>query len=224
MLLAELEIWHSRPIAPTRRVALGRQLLPLDPAPGFGGHLLGAIVAEHIGELEEDLFEELHRLLADLEAGRRIPQPRLRHRFQLDRHGLARSHHQLHAVGESIHITFEGEGSPASQVLGAAYAAGTLDPIDRRIVMDVLRRAMRWHGGTQEAMLRHLSGGWASSNPSAWALAVLGFETGVLPDRRDVQRRFRTLLREAHPDHGGETGGAADRIADLSEARRILFA
>ena len=24
MLLAELEIWHSRPIAPTRRVALGR--------------------------------------------------------------------------------------------------------------------------------------------------------------------------------------------------------
>ena len=41
VLLAELEIWHSRPIAPTRRVALGRSLLPVDPPPGFGGILLG---------------------------------------------------------------------------------------------------------------------------------------------------------------------------------------
>jgi hypothetical protein len=223
MLLAELEIWHSRPIAPTRRVAVGRQLLPLDPAPGFGGLLLGAIVAEHIAELDEDLFEELHRLLADLEAGRRIPQPRLRHRFQLDRHGLARSRHQLHGEGDRVRMTFASEGSPASQVLGAAYAAGTLDPLDRRVVMDVLRRAMRWHGGTQAEMIRHLSGGWASSNPSAWALRVLGFDTGAAPDRREVQRRFRVLLRAAHPDHGGEEVGAADRIADLSEARRILF-
>ena len=223
MLLAELEIWHSRPIAPTRRVALGRQLLPLDPAPGFGGLLLGAIVAEHIAELDEDLFEELHRLLADLEAGRRIPQPRLRHRFQLDRHGLARSHHRLYGDGEAVRLSFKGAGSPASQVLGAAYAAGTLDPLDRRVVMDVLRRAMRWHGGSPTEMIRHLSGGWASANPSVWALRILGFETGAVPERRDVQRRFRVLLREAHPDHGGTEVGAADRIADLAEARRILF-
>jgi hypothetical protein len=224
MLLAELEIWHSRPIAPTRRVALGRQLLPLDPAPGFGGLLLGAIVAEHIAELDEDLFEELHRLLADLEVGRRIPQPRLRHRFQVDRHGLARSLHRLHGHGDAVSVTFDGEGSPASQVLGAAYAAGTLDPVDRRIVMDVLRRAMRWHGGSPSDMIRHFSGGWASSNPSAWALKVLGFATGLAPERREVQRQFRALLREAHPDHGGEGVVAADRIADLAEARRILFA
>jgi|SRR5438874_10286059 len=223
MLLAELEIWHSRPIAPTRRVALGRQLLPLDPAPGFGGLLLGAIVAEHISELDEDLFEELHRLLADLEAGRRIPQPRLRHRFQLDRHGLARSHHRLYGRGDAVEVAFEGEGSPASQVLGAAYAAGTLDPLDRRIVMDVLRRGTRWRGGSQPELIRHLTGGWASANPSAWALGVLGFDLGAAPDRREVQRRFRVLLREAHPDHGGAHVGAADRIADLSEARRILF-
>ena len=44
MLLAELEIWHSRPITPTRRVALGHLVLPADPAPGFGGVLLGAVV------------------------------------------------------------------------------------------------------------------------------------------------------------------------------------
>ena len=44
MLLAELEVWHSRPTTPTRRVALGHLVLPTDPAPGFGGLLLGAVI------------------------------------------------------------------------------------------------------------------------------------------------------------------------------------
>jgi hypothetical protein len=39
-----------------------------------------------------------------------------------------------------------------------------------------------------------------------------------------VQRRFRAALRDAHPDHGGVVDDAAQRIADLSEARRILLA
>ena len=43
------------------------------------------------------------------------------------------------------------------------------------------------------------------------------------PDRKVVQRRFRELLREAHPDHGGATDDAAKRIAELTEARRILL-
>jgi hypothetical protein len=38
-----------------------------------------------------------------------------------------------------------------------------------------------------------------------------------------VQRRFRELLREAHPDHGGEAAEAALRISQLSEARRVLL-
>ena len=45
--LAELEIHHSRPFAPTRRIALGPSRLPVDPAPGPGGVLLGGIVAHH---------------------------------------------------------------------------------------------------------------------------------------------------------------------------------
>ena len=48
MVLAELEVWHSRPITPTRRVALGHLVLPADPPPGFGGLLLGAVVAAHL--------------------------------------------------------------------------------------------------------------------------------------------------------------------------------
>jgi hypothetical protein len=48
MLLAEIEVWHTRPAVPTRRVALGHLVLPVDPAPGFGGLLLGAVVAAHL--------------------------------------------------------------------------------------------------------------------------------------------------------------------------------
>jgi hypothetical protein len=46
---------------------------------------------------------------------------------------------------------------------------------------------------------------------------------GGTPERGLVQRRFRDLIREAHPDHGGDEADAAARIADLAEARRILL-
>ncbi len=131
MLLAELEIWHSRPIAPTRRVALGRSVLPTDPPPGFGGLLLGGIVAAHVGDLDADLLPELGRLVADLEASRRIPQPRLRHRLQVDHIGLARSRHRLIGRGDVLDFEFDDQGTPASQILGAVYAAGALDPVVR---------------------------------------------------------------------------------------------
>ncbi|MEN3315150.1 MAG: rRNA (guanine1516-N2)-methyltransferase, partial [Acidimicrobiaceae bacterium] len=84
MLLAELEIRHTRAVAPTRRIALGSQWLPTDPAPGYGGILLGGIVAAHLEDLHPELRDELVELADDLENGRRIPQPRLRHRFQVD--------------------------------------------------------------------------------------------------------------------------------------------
>ena len=54
MLLAELEVFHSRAVQPTRRVALGHLVLPVDPAPGLGGILLGAVVAEHSRRLDGD--------------------------------------------------------------------------------------------------------------------------------------------------------------------------
>ena len=51
-VLAELEIWHSRPFTPTRRLALGNVMLPIDPAPGLGGLLLGGVVAAHMAEVD----------------------------------------------------------------------------------------------------------------------------------------------------------------------------
>ena len=64
----------------------------------------------------------------------------------------------------------------------------------------------------------------------ALVLAVLPAALGVLglapaaDDRDLIQSRFRSLLREAHPDHGGASADAAQRIRDLTEARRILLA
>lgn len=235
MILAELEVFHSRPIAPTRRVALGRLHLPVTPAPGFGGLLLGGIVAGHMEELDPDLFDDLHRLTLQLQEGARVPQPRLRHRFQQDRVGLTRSVHRLVGEGEDIGFELADKGAAAQHILAAVYAAGQLPISARARVMDTIRKGMRWVGPLDQAFVLHLSGldrsrDWSTAafrDPVQWALGVLGLSAGgtaAVPDRGDIQRQFRDLLRVAHPDHGGAIDDAAQRIADLTEARRILLA
>ena len=131
MILAEIEVFHSRPIAPTRRVALGRLNLPVLPAPGFGGLLLGGIVAGYIEQLDPDLFDDLHRLTLQLQEGRRVPQPRLRHRFQQDRIGLTRSVHRLVGEGEDLAFELADKGAAAQHILGLDAATATW-PISSR--------------------------------------------------------------------------------------------
>lgn len=235
MLLAEIEVFHSRPIAPTRRVALGHLDLPVDPAPGFGGILLAGIVAAHIPDLDPELFDDLHRLTLQLQEGHRIPQPRLRHRFQVDRVGLTRSRHRLVGDGEDLAFDFEEKGAPAQHILAAVYAAGQLPLVARGRVMDGLRTAMRWTGALDRGFVAQVTGldrsrAWSAQafhDPVRWAIGVLGLtdpaDVLAVPDRTTVQRRFRDLLRAAHPDHGGDSHDAAQRIAELSEARRILL-
>lgn len=235
MLLAELEVFHSRPIAPTRRVALGARHLPVDPAPGFGGILLAGIVAAHIADLDPELFDDLHRLTHQLQEGHRIPQPRLRHRLQVDTIGLTRSRHRLYGGGEDLEFDFEEKGAPAQHILAAVYAAGALPLVARGRVMEGLRAAMRWTGSLNRAFVATVTGldrhaPWsvaAFHDPVRWAIDTLGLHHEVnghgLPDRTAVQRRFRELLRAAHPDHGGARDAAAARIAELTEARRILL-
>lgn len=230
VLLAELEVFHSRPIAPTRRVALGTTVLPGSPAPGFGGILLGGIVAAFAPEVDRDLLGELDHLVDQVEAGHRIPQPRLRHRFQDDRVGLTRYRHRLFGTGEELVFDLDRRGTAAPHVLAAVYAAGRLEVEPRRAVMTALRRGLRWRGDVGPELVAHLSddrshANWAAlggRDPVLWALEVLGLAAG---DHRPgvVQRRFRELLRAAHPDHGGATEVAAQRINDLTEARRILL-
>ena len=231
MLLAELEVWHSRPYAPTRRVALGHLALPVDPLPGFGGILLAGVVARHLEGVDPDLVPDLHRLVSQVSRGERIVQPRLRNRYQVDRIGLARSRHRLVGVGEEIVFDHESSGSALQQVLGAVYATERLATGPRHAVANVLHKAMRWNGSLGPSFIAFLTGASATTasylamaDPVAWALDVLGFEPGTTrPPKKDVMARFRSRLREVHPDHGGEVAEASRHIHELGEARRILL-
>jgi hypothetical protein len=234
VLLAELEIHHSRPIAPTRRIALGMRDLPVDPAPGAGGLLLAAIVARTAPLVEPDLREGLVHLIEDLDRGARIPQPRVRHRFQTDRVGLLKSTHRLVADGNNLTFDFDDDyGRPVQQALGAIYAAGSLPAATRSTVFDAVRSALVWGRPVDAGFINAIMGGQRATlddlrswnDPVSWALDVFDLDNSDdrAPSKRVVQRRFRSLLRDAHPDHGAETMGAADRIAELNEARRILL-
>lgn len=230
MLLAELEVFHTRPAVPTRRVALGNLVLPVDPAPGFGGLLLGAVVANHVAAVDPELHPDVVRLIRQIERGERIVQPRLRHRFQVDRHGLAVSRHRMFGAGDDVEFEFGTTGSDLVQVLGAVYAVERLDPSSRRIVAPVLERATRWRGPIGPALVAHLAGSNSTAlaslaDPLGWAREVLGFPADAdRPSKREITKQYRRRMRDVHPDHGGAAQNASKAILDLNEARRILTA
>lgn len=235
MIVAELEIFHSRPIAPTRRVALGRRDLPTDPPPGAGGVLLAGIVAHNAPDVAPELREDLVGVLDTLAAGGRVVQPKVRHRFQTDRVGLTLSPQRLIAVDGALEFDFEDDlGRPVQLALGALYAAASLPAVARAPIFDAIKSSLVWGREVDTSFISFVMGGRTAdlgdlrawNDPVAWAMEVLGID-GDPSDgasKRIVQRRFRSLLREAHPDHGGESFEAAARIAELSEARRILLA
>ena len=239
MLLAELEIFHSRPIAPTRRIAVGRAWLPGSQdgtGPGFGGLLLGGVCARFGPELSGDLLGEVVQLVHELEQGQAVAQPRLRHRLQQDRVGLTHSRQRLYGSrsGSSDELSCELDSSratPSQLVLGAAYAAGLAAPPARDETLRAVRRGLAWRGDVGPALFAYLLSGQSPPKPAGaivdpvgWALETLGFdrETGM-PAEAAVRRGFREALRAAHPDLGAAETEAADRIAELSEARRILL-
>jgi hypothetical protein len=229
VLLAELEVRHSRAVAPTRRVALGDLWLPADPAPGFGGILLAGVVAAKMTELDEDLKDGLDLLIDDLHRGRRIAQPRLRHRFQTDVVGLERSKHRLIGEGEELQLELDDHASPLPQALGAVYAAGKLSYRARPAVFRLLRRATRWGGANDDRLIGYLTGDEAAQPwrerelDEGWALTILGFKMGSEPSRSDIVKRFRRMIRDAHPDHGAAVEGAGLRVTELAAAKRILL-
>ncbi len=232
MIVAELEVFHSRPVAPTRRVALGRAVLPVDPPPGQGATLLAAIAATFAPQLDPDLFDDYLALLRQIEHSQRVAQPRLRHRFQEDRIGLTRSVHRIVAEGGALRFRVEkSTGSAEQHLLAAAYACRPMPAAARTSAVTAIGVGLRWRGALDARFVSRVLGrsGTAAlpvlalSDPIGWARRVLGIAPDTALSRSTVQRRFREALRDAHPDHGGEQAGAADRIADLAEARRILL-
>ncbi len=85
-------------------------------------------------------------------------------------------------------------------------------PVDQRLV--------EFLGGDEAYGFRRRG----ANRDELWALETLRFTRSEEPARGDILRRFRSLIREAHPDHGGETMVAGDRITDLAAAKRILLA
>ena len=239
MLLAELEIFHSRPIAPTRRISIGRAWLPGSEdgtGPGFGSLLLGGVCARFGPGLSHDLLGEVVDLVHQLEQGQSVAQPRLRNRLQRDRVGLARSRQRLYGgrsgSGDEFSCEFDGSrATPGQLVLGAAYAAGLAAPLVRGEALRAVRRGLAWRGEVGPALFSYLASGQLSPRPAraiadpvGWALEILGFDSEVeLPAQAAVRQGFREALRAAHPDLGAAEAEAADRIAELSEARRILL-
>jgi hypothetical protein len=231
VILAELEFFHSRPIAPTRRVALGSRDLPVAGRHDPGTMLLAGVVGRFVPEIDPDLLADLESLIDELERGDRVPQPRLRYRFQRDRVGLTRTLHRVvESEGETSRFSFQpGRAAPAQHVLAAVYAAARTKAAPDVGIFSALRRAVGWPGGSDADLFDFVAGSQAALTAAgrtrSWALDVLGLEGDmILPERADVQRRFRELLLIAHPDRGGEATGAADRIADLTAARSILLA
>ncbi|HEX5615992.1 MAG TPA: J domain-containing protein [Acidimicrobiia bacterium] len=247
MLLAELVVRHTRRHMPTRRVAVGSSYLPMT-GPAHGAALLGAVVAEHRHALDDDQLDALARLLDDARDGIDIPRIALRYRLQTDVHGLDRSRHRI--VGEDgvLVVELDVHGAPVPQIIGAVMAAAALPRAQRVEALRVIGRASRRHGFALAAgvTVRRVAGDhvvvpaasgipWQPGAPAEetpwvgvapeerWAKEVLGLRAGTEVERDDVNRRFRRMLREAHPDHGGTVDGAGDRIAELTEARRILL-
>ncbi len=261
MLLAELNVRHTRRHMPTRRIALGDVYLPTS-GPAYGAVLLGAVVSEFLPDLDEEQRDLLPRLLEDARRGLAVPRIALRYRLQTDTHGLDRSRHRI--VGESfsrsaaglqpqtdarVVLEIDRHGRSDPQVIGAVLAAAALPSSARMIALRAVDAALTRPRMPDGMTVRRLLDGapdLRSARPDLagvggpglraddawrgipadrrWAMEVLGIAANGGVDRVEVQARFRRLARLAHPDHGGARDGAAERLAELGEARAMLLA
>ena len=124
---------------------------------------------------------------------------------------------QLRQFGRDYHAT------------QAATVVSDLDGGVRAAIAPVLHRAMRWSGPIGPSFVADITGVSRGelvghTDPRAWALDQLGFPLGTSSvTKKEVMARYRTLLRQAHPDHGGRRDDAGHTIERLGEARRILL-
>lgn len=249
MILAELNVRHTRRHMPTRRVALGDTYLPTS-GPAYGAVLLGAVVSEFVGELEEEQLELVPRLLHEAREGLSVPRIALRYRLQTDTHGLDRSRHRIVAEATTserpqVVLELDRHGRADPQVIGAVLAAAALPPSARDIALRSVAAALREPSLPAGLTVRRLLEGAPDLRaylPNAprkggplvdiwigipadrrWAMEVLGLHAEMPVERDDVQSRFRRLVRLAHPDHGAAIDRAAERLAELREAREVLL-
>jgi hypothetical protein len=249
MLLAELVIRHTRRHMPTRRVAPGSAYLPMSGANAPGSLLIGAVVHEFGVALDDDDRDDLAQLIRLAATGLDVPRIAVRHRLQRDTHGLDRSRHRVEQFGDRLVVELDTHGSPLPQLLGLVLAVSGLPQSARHTGLLVARQVLDGRNPFQRSgvFIRRLAEGvpydipwapgatWRPGAPAAevawegidserrWAMEVLGIRAGTMLAKDDVNRRFRRLLRDAHPDTGAAGPGAAERIEELSDARELLL-
>ena len=230
---------------PTRRVALGEVYLPTS-GPAYGAVLLGAVVAEHLPDLDDEQAELLPRLVFDARDGLSVPRIALRYRLQTDTHGLDRSRHRIVSDTGRLVLELDRHSRPPSPRPAPADPAATLPPGARSVAFRSIDQAIKRPGVLPEGLeVRRLLLGIPGAGPPLpgttyvggdgaemwagvpadrrWAMEVLGLRADVELERTDVQARFRRLVRLAHPDHGAAGQGAAERLSELAEARTVLL-
>ena len=234
MILAELVVRHTRHGSPVRRVAVERFTYPEASAPYAPGLLLGAVLVAHMPFVGEAFLERFDDLTADIAEGGSMPPRALRHRVQTDPIGLDRSEYRLVMEGETPVVEIDEHGPSLAQLVGALAALAELRGIRRRHGVTIVRRArvLEWTSGTDvaRALLHDADPRVLSvrakpqlSPEEAKALDVLGFARSARPTRMEVVAAFRRQARSVHPDHGGLSNGAGERMAELSAARRVLL-
>jgi hypothetical protein len=243
VILAELNVRHTRRHMPTRRVALGERHLPSEH-PGHGPILLAAVATANVEGLDEEQAEAFGPFLRQARGGLSVPRRALRFRLQTDTEGLALSRHRLLSEGGELVLELDVHGRhPVPQVLGTVMAAACMAPYPRALSLRAIARAVERPGVLPEGLsVRYVTEALARPRPTGvpgraraadlwwgvpverrWAMEVLGFGPEASLDREKVLRRFRRLVRLAHPDHGAASRGAAERIVELGEARRVLL-
>ena len=177
-----------------------------DAGTGFGGILLGGVVAAYVPVLDPELFDDLDRS-STVEAGYLCSMPACVTGCRPIGWGCGAP--PLQGEGEQLRfeIDLEGAGAPHR----AVYAGGP--PIGARSrVMETIRKAMRWTGAMTSRWWPTFGVGPSSrvvgrgpSRPGrVGARRARAGQRPPASGRRAIQRQFRDLVRSAHPDHGGD--------------------
>lgn len=234
MAVAELRIYHSRQPSATRRVSPD-PIRAVGPRADDASVYLGCLVlGANVCGLDAAEAEHLDAFLAALHV-RRHPPRALRHRIQTDRHGLDLSVHRLLAIETGWRLDLDVHGPPAPQVVGALVALDRLDATVRVRALEAASQvcALAATGGFTTAAELHdkvatmLFDGAAvavTDSRLVWALETLELppDSGAV-ESDTVLRAYRRGVRAAHPDHGADDDGAADRLMALRRARDLLL-
>ena len=202
-ICAELEVCHSRVVAPTRRVALGSLDLPED----YGPVLLGCVAGWFAQGQDDEFFSDAAKLLAYVSTKTSIPQPHMRYRFQQDLVGLLVSSHQIREEAESRNGQKAwrgngGNGNGGNGYSGNGLAAGLEFVSDMKSstpaqhVLGALYSVYRLEGDVhwQSCEMIELALEWAVERPSGslkatkTRLGITGVATtgGAEPERSEL--------------------------------------